>query len=35
MRLIGCSAMRDSTLRRYASGSRPLSLALFHIILNS
>ena len=28
MRLIGWSAMRDSSFRRYASGSRPLSLAL-------
>ena len=28
MRLIGWSAMQDNTLRRYASGSRPLSLAV-------
>lgn len=26
IRLIGCSAMRASTVRRYASGFRPLSL---------
>ena len=27
-RVIGCSAMRSSTSRRYASGSRPFSLAV-------